>query len=41
MARVLMAAYTNYRRDPRVKREAEAIVEAGHEVVLHRPTPAG
>ena len=34
MARVLMAAYTNYRRDPRVKREAEAIVEAGHEVVF-------
>ncbi len=31
---VLMAAYTNYRRDPRVKREAEALVEAGHEVVF-------
>jgi len=29
MATVLMAAYTNYRRDPRVKREAEALVDAG------------
>jgi glycosyltransferase involved in cell wall biosynthesis len=34
MARVLMAAYTNYRRDPRVKREAEALVAAGHQVVM-------
>lgn len=34
MARILMAAYTNYRRDPRVKREAEALVEAGHDVVF-------
>jgi len=34
MARVLMVAYTNYRRDPRVRREAEALVEAGHEVVF-------
>ena len=34
MAFVLMAAYTNYRRDPRVKREAEALVEAGHKVVF-------
>jgi glycosyltransferase involved in cell wall biosynthesis len=34
MARVLMAAYTNYRRDPRVRREAEALVEAGHNVVF-------
>lgn len=34
MACVLMAAYTNYRRDPRVKREAEALVEAGHRVVF-------
>lgn len=32
MARILMAAYTNYRRDPRVRREAEALAEAGHEV---------
>lgn len=32
MATILMAAYTNYRRDPRVKREAEALVEAGHDV---------
>src|SRR5690606_4489969 len=30
MARILMVAYTNYRRDPRVRREAEALVEAGH-----------
>lgn len=29
-----MAAYTNYRRDPRVRREAEALVEAGYEVVF-------
>jgi glycosyltransferase involved in cell wall biosynthesis len=34
MAAVLMAAYTNYRRDPRVRREAEALVEAGHRVVF-------
>jgi len=34
MAVVFMAAYTNYRRDPRVKREAEALVEAGHRVVF-------
>ena len=34
MAMVMMAAYTNYRRDPRVKREAEALVEAGHRVVF-------
>jgi glycosyltransferase involved in cell wall biosynthesis len=34
MARILMAAYTNYRRDPRVRREAEALVEAGHSVVF-------
>ena len=32
--KVLMAAYTNYRRDPRVKREAEALVGAGYEVVF-------
>ena len=45
-----MAAYTNYRRDPRVKREAEALVEAGHKVVFlarrqpgepHRETISG
>lgn len=29
-----MAAYTNYRRDPRVRREAEALVAAGHRVVF-------
>lgn len=41
MAFVMMAAYTNYRRDPRVKREAEALVEAGHRVVfLARRQPA-
>lgn len=34
MATVLMAAYTNYRRDPRVKREAEALVDSGHRVVF-------
>ena len=34
MAAILMAAYTNYRRDPRVRREAEALVEAGHAVVF-------
>ena len=34
MAEILMAAYTNYRRDPRVRREAEALVEAGHRVVF-------
>jgi len=34
MAFIFMAAYTNYRRDPRVKREAEALVESGHRVVF-------
>jgi len=34
VARLLLVAYTNYRRDPRVRREAEALVEAGHEVVF-------
>ena len=34
MATILMAAYTNYRRDPRVKREAEALVELGHRIVF-------
>lgn len=34
MAVIFMAAYTNYRRDPRVKREAEALVEAGHQVLF-------
>lgn len=34
MATILMAAYTNYRRDPRVRREAEALVEEGHRVVF-------
>jgi hypothetical protein len=34
MALIFIAAYTNYRRDPRVKREAEALVDAGHKVVF-------
>ena len=34
MAVIMMAAYTNYRRDPRVKREAEALVQTGHRVVF-------
>ncbi len=34
MAMILMAAYTNYRRDGRVKREAEALVDEGHSVVF-------
>lgn len=29
-----MVAYTNYRRDPRVRREAEALVAKGHRVVF-------
>jgi glycosyltransferase involved in cell wall biosynthesis len=41
MALVFMAAYTNYRRDPRVKREAEALVEAGHRVVFMARRQAG
>ena len=32
--RILMAAYTNYRRDPRVRREAEALIAAGYDVVF-------
>ncbi|KQW37685.1 glycosyltransferase family 4 protein [Rhizobacter sp. Root404] len=35
MPSILMVAYTNYRRDPRVRREAEALVEAGHRVVFY------
>ena len=31
---VFMAAYTNYRRDPRVRRQAEALVEEGYRVVF-------
>lgn len=50
MATILMAAYTNYRRDGRVKREAEALVDDGYRVVFlacrqpgepHRETIAG
>ena len=32
--KVLMAAYTNYRVDARVRREAEALVDAGHHVTF-------
>ena len=32
MSKIAMVAYTNYGRDPRVRREAEALVEAGHDV---------
>lgn len=31
---VFMAAYTNYRRDPRVRREAEALIGEGYRVVF-------
>jgi glycosyltransferase involved in cell wall biosynthesis len=41
MAAILMAAYTNYRRDPRVRREAEALVELGHRVVFLASRQAG
>lgn len=41
MAFIFMAAYTNYRRDPRVKREAEALVESGHRVVFLARRQAG
>jgi glycosyltransferase involved in cell wall biosynthesis len=34
MALIFMAAYTNYRRDARVRREAESLVEIGHRVVF-------
>ena len=34
MTPILMAAYTNYRRDPRVRREAETLVEAGYAVTF-------
>jgi glycosyltransferase involved in cell wall biosynthesis len=50
MALIFMAAYTNYRRDGRVRREAEALVASGHRVVFlasrqtnepHKETIAG
>lgn len=41
MAAILMVAYTNYRRDPRVRREAEALVEAGHRVTFLARRQAG
>jgi glycosyltransferase involved in cell wall biosynthesis len=34
VARILMAAYTNYRRDARVRREAEALASEGHDVLV-------
>ncbi|KPJ81787.1 MAG: glycosyltransferase [Gammaproteobacteria bacterium SG8_30] len=34
MAHILMVAYTNYLRDPRVRREAEALVGGGHRVTF-------
>ncbi len=34
MPRVLMAAYTNYRRDPRVRREAETLADRGYDVTF-------
>ena len=36
-----MAAYTNYRRDPRVRREAEALVQIGHRVTFLARQQAG
>lgn len=34
MSKIAMVAYTNYGRDPRVRREAEVLVQAGHDVVF-------
>jgi glycosyltransferase involved in cell wall biosynthesis len=34
MTSILAAAYTNYRRDPRVRREAEALAQAGYDVTV-------
>lgn len=34
MSRVAMVAYTHYRSDPRVRREAESLVKAGHSVTV-------
>jgi len=34
MSLVFMAAYTNYRRDGRVRREAESLAELGHRVIF-------
>lgn len=39
MAKIFMAAYTNYRRDPRVKREAEALAPEHDVVFLARRQP--
>lgn len=38
---IFMAAYTNYRRDPRVRREAEALVDAGYKVVFMASSQPG
>lgn len=38
---VLMAAYTNYLRDPRVRREADALTSAGYRVVMLASQQAG
>ena len=32
MAKICMVAYTYYERDPRVRRDAEALIEAGYAV---------
>jgi glycosyltransferase involved in cell wall biosynthesis len=34
MSRVAMVAYTHYRSDPRVRREADALTKAGHSVTV-------
>lgn len=39
MPHILMVAYTNYERDPRVRRQAEALCAAGHEVVFLARSP--
>jgi glycosyltransferase involved in cell wall biosynthesis len=41
MAAVFMGAYTHYRRDPRVRREAEALAAEGHRVVFMAPRQPG
>ena len=39
MSRILMIAYTNYERDPRVRRQAEALTGLGHHVVFLARSP--
>lgn len=41
MSNILMVAYTNYRRDPRVRRQAEALVAQGHRVTFLARHQAG